>query len=59
MPAGEEVMKRFRLLLVTPEYHEHNPADEKTDIVEPIQLTWDPKYLTANVTRLWAHRPNL
>lgn len=31
-------MERFRLLLVTPEYHEYNLADEKTYIVEPIQF---------------------
>jgi hopanoid C-3 methylase len=31
-------MERFRLLLVTPPYHDYNLADEKTYIVEPIQF---------------------
>jgi radical SAM superfamily enzyme YgiQ (UPF0313 family) len=31
-------MERFRLLLVTPPYHDFNLADEKTYIVEPIQF---------------------
>lgn len=31
-------MDRFRILLVTPPYHDYNLADEKVYVVEPIQF---------------------